>query len=93
MALEQAVTEPVMDQLILDHLYAHEQVVTFNTSWELRETFLGDIFESRAGLNLWFELRCEEAWHAALEAHLAELEQRRRQQLLLRRARTSPWSG
>ena len=76
MALEQALTEQVTGQLILDHLYAHEQVVTFSTSWELRKTFLGDIFEIRAGLNLWFELRCEEAWHAALEAHLAELEQR-----------------
>ena len=56
MALEQALTEPVTGQLILDHLYAHEQVVTFNTSWELRQTFLGDVFEIRVGLNVWFQL-------------------------------------
>ena len=56
MASEQALTEQVTGQLILDHLYEHEQVVTFNTSWERRETFLGDVFENRVGLNLWFQL-------------------------------------
>ena len=56
MASEQALTEQVTGQLILDHLYEHEQVVTFNTSWERKETFLGDVFENRVGLNLWFQL-------------------------------------
>ena len=56
MASEQALTEQVTGQLILDHLYEHEQVVTFNNSWERRETFLGDVFENRVGLNLWFQL-------------------------------------
>ena len=32
MASEQALTEQVTGQLILDHLYEHEQVVTFKTS-------------------------------------------------------------
>ena len=56
MASKQAFTEQVTGQLILDHLYEHEHVVTFNTSWERRETFLGDVFENRVGMNLWFQL-------------------------------------
>ena len=56
MALERAIIDQVTGQLILDYLYEHEQVVTFNTSWEQRETFLGDVFEIRVGLNLWFQL-------------------------------------
>ena len=56
MTLEAAITAPVTGQSILSWLYAHEQVVVFNCSWELRETFLRDIFEIRGMLH---------AWHAA----------------------------
>ena len=70
MALEQALTAPVTGQLILDWLYAHEQVLLFNSSWELREFFLGDILEIRAGLNAWHWLLSEALYETAIAADI-----------------------
>ena len=70
MVLEQAVTAPVTGKLILDWLYAHEQVLLFNSSWELREHFLGDILEIRCCINVRQHWLTELAWHAAIEADI-----------------------
>ena len=53
MIFEEALTAPVLGDLILSWLYADEQVHAFNLSWELREHFIGSILEIRHGLNAW----------------------------------------
>jgi hypothetical protein len=60
MALEAALTAPVTGQHILSWLYAREQVRMFNCSWELRETFLSDIYQIKGMLEArrWYEAEC-----------------------------------
>ena len=70
MVLEQALTTPTTGQMILDWLFAHKQVLLFNSSWEMREFFLGDILEIRAGLNAWRNLQSEAMWEAAIAADI-----------------------
>ena len=66
MTLEAALTASVTGQHILSWLYAHEQVRVFNCSWELRETFLLDIYEIRGMLDAWH-------WHQSVLHYEAEL--------------------
>ena len=66
MTLEAALTAPVTGQHILSWLYAHEQVLFFNCSWELRETFLLDIYEIKGMLHAW-------QWHESERRCLLDL--------------------
>ena len=70
MVLEAALTAPVTGQLILSWLYAHEQVVVFNSSWELRENFLADIYEIRGMLDAWRWHQSELYYESELYAEL-----------------------
>ena len=64
--LIRALTDPVFGALILERLYAHEQVKAFNLCWELRLNFLGEVLEIKAGLNAWHQLQCDLAWEESL---------------------------
>ena len=66
MVLEAALTAPFTGQHILSWLYANEHVRLFNCSWELRETFLRDIFEIRGMLEA-------KQWYDAEQEYLEEL--------------------
>lgn len=66
MVLEAALTAPFTGQHILSWLYAHEHVRVFNSSWELRETFMAEIYEIKGML----EAR---QWYDAERRYLEEL--------------------
>ena len=52
-----ALSHPVCGTLIAEYLYAGESVFTYNLCWELREHFLGEIFDIRGGQNAWRSLQ------------------------------------
>ena len=71
MVIEAVITAPFTGQHLLGWLYAHEQVRLFNCSWELRETFLGDIYDIRGMLNAKHQQDAEEAYLEELRRELA----------------------
>ena len=71
MVIEAAITAPFTGQHILGWLYAHEQVKLFNCSWELRQTFLRDIYDIRGMLNAKQQYDAEEAYLEELYQELA----------------------